>query len=226
MDHHAGDGAVNELAVAIADTHAVLCESLAAYLDNEDGIRVVGSTSTVTDILDLIDATHPQVLLLDADLIGDNPSTHIRGVTTLARAPAVVLLMSQRDRDLATNAMRLGVTGCVLKRAPLIELLDAIRSAARGEIWISSSLLTVMFAEYRADSDMAKAREQLNQLTPRELEVLQLLVEGASREAIATRLHLSLNTVRTHTQNLEKKLRVRSAVAAVSIALRAGLRPN
>jgi DNA-binding NarL/FixJ family response regulator len=216
----------DELTVAIADTHAVLCESLAAYLDSEEGFRVVGATSSPVEIHGLIAASRPDVLVLGADLLGDESLMRLREITMLAKGPAVVLLMSQKDRDAATNALRLGVAGCVLKRAPLHELVDAIRSAAHGEIWISSSLLTVIFAEYRADSDMTRAREQLNQLTPRELEVLQLLVEGASRENIAAQLHLSRNTVRTHTQNLEKKLKVRSAVAAVSIALRAGLRPK
>jgi DNA-binding NarL/FixJ family response regulator len=114
----------------------------------------------------------------------------------------------------------------VLKQAPLCELLSAIRSVAAGQMWMSPALLTVLFSEYRADADELRAREQLNRLTPRELEVLRLMVSGYNRRDIASQLHVSSDTVRTHAQSLEKKLRVHSAVAAVSIALQAGLRPD
>lgn len=216
----------SETSVAMADSQAVLCESLAAYLTGQPDMRVIGSCGTIGAVGDLVGSTHPDVLLLDCDLLTDVGMEYIRTITSIPRGPSVILLMTREDRDVTALAMRMGVSACVLKQAPLDDLIAAIRSVAAGQMWMSPALLTAMFAEYRADSDQLRAREQLNRLTPRELEVLRLMVTGLGRNAIAERLHVSSNTVRTHAQNLEKKLKVHSAVAAVSIALQAGLRPD
>lgn len=212
--------------IVIADAHAVLCESLAAYLGRQDGLRVIDSCSSIAAVTDLVEATHPDVLLLDADLLNPIGMEHLRTITTIPRGPAVILLMTREDREATSSAMRMGVSACVLKQTPLDELVSAIRAVTAGQMWLSPALVTAMFAEYRADSEELRAREQLSRLTTRELEVLRLMVGGLGREAIGNRLHVSSNTVRTHTQNLEKKLGVHSAVAAVSIALQAGIRPD
>jgi DNA-binding NarL/FixJ family response regulator len=93
-------------------------------------------------------------------------------------------------------------------------------------MWMSPTLLTALLSECRADADQQRAREQLNRLTPRETEVLRLMVNGHNRRQIADQLHVSSETVRTHAQSLQKKLQVHSGVAAVSLALKAGLRPD
>jgi DNA-binding NarL/FixJ family response regulator len=219
-------GAGSETTVAMADAQAVLCESLAAYLKRQAGLRVTGSCGSIAGVGDLVDSTHPDVLLLDSELLADVGMEFIHTITSIPRGPSVILLMAREDRETTALAMQMGASACVLKQAPLDDLMTAIRSVAVGQMWMSPALLTAMFAEYRADSDQLRAREQLNLLTPRELQVLKMMVAGLSRSAIAERLHVSTNTARTHAQNLEKKLKVHSAVAAVSIALQAGLRPD
>jgi DNA-binding NarL/FixJ family response regulator len=215
-----------ETSVAMADAQAVLCESLAAYLGRQSGIRVIGSCNSAGAIGDLVESTRPDVLLLDYGLLADVGMEFLGTLTSQARGPAVVLLMTREDRETTALAMRMGASACVLKQASLEDLLAAIRAVADGQMWMSPQLLTAVFGDYRADTDQRKAREQLDKLTPRELEVLRMMVAGLGRNAIAEGLHVSSNTVRTHAQNLEKKLKVHSAVAAVSIALRAGLRPE
>lgn len=219
-------GSRHATTVAIADSQAVFCESLAAYLREEAGMRVMGSCGTIGAVGDLVGATRPDVLLLDSDLLDDVGMSFVRTITSLPRAPFVILLMTKEDRDATSLAMRMGVSACVMKQTALDDLIAAICSVAAGQMWMSPALLTAMFGEYRANSNELRAREQLSRLTPRELEILGLMVAGLGRIAIAERLHVSSNTVRTHAQNLEKKLKVHSAVAAVSIALQAGLRPE
>ena len=130
------------------------------------------------------------------------------------------------DRDAAEIAMKYGVFGFVLKVAPLQEVAEAVRWAAKNKMWVSPPLLTSILSGFRPSTDLEGARNHLKSLTKRELQVLTLMVDGLSHAQIAEQLHVSTNTVRTHTQNLQKKLNTHSGLAAVSIALEAGLRPS
>ncbi len=217
---------VHQLSIAVADPQAVLRESLAAYLSTREGIRVVGTSSSVRGLLDLVEATQPEVLVADADLFGEGGIEAISSLMARPKPPRVVILMTGGDRERAASAMRMGVSACVLKEAPLDDLLSAIHAVAEGQMWMSPPLLTAMFSEYRTNVEQLRAREELKRLTQRELEVLRLMVSGYSRAAIAEALHVANDTVRTHTQNLERKLNVHSAVAAVAIARQAGMRPT
>ena len=141
-------------------------------------------------------------------------------------SPAVVMLMCDEATAAGASAIQMGVLGLVLKVAPVKELVEAIRLAAKGQMWVFP---TAAHRACRVASTPARHREakdRLSVLTKRELEVLDLLVEGLGHRAIAQRLHVSANTVRTHSQNLQKKLNVHSALAAVAIALDAGMRPG
>lgn len=217
---------MRETAVAIVDSHAVLCESLSAWLDTQADIRVVGSAPTAAQAVDLVTSLRPDVLILDGDIDPTCGADVLREITARGMRPAVVLLMSSEDREAAELAMKFGVFGFVLKIAPLQEVAEAVRWAAKEKMWVSPPLLTSMLSGFRTSSNHAHARDSLMSLTKRELQVLTLMVDGLNHAAIAQRLHVSTNTVRTHTQNLQKKLNVHSGLAAVSVALEAGLRPD
>jgi DNA-binding NarL/FixJ family response regulator len=217
---------VNETAVAIIDSHAVLRESLSAWLDTQVDIRVVGSAPSPAQAVDLVQSLRPDVVVIDGDIDPSSGSDVLRDISDTGMGPAVVLLMSDEDREAAALAMRFGVYGFVLKMAPLQEVAEAVRWAAKQKMWISPPLLTSILAGFRPSSDHFGARDSLMALTKRELQVLTLMVDGLNHTAIAGRLNVSTNTVRTHTQNLQKKLNVHSGLAAVSVALEAGLRPD
>lgn len=215
-----------EIGVAIACSEALLGESVTVYLKAQAGIRVVASCTSARAIRELLQSTRLDVLVIDMELLPERPEEFIRSVAEPRTGTSWVLLMAKEDGDVAAQAMRTGVSACVSKQAPIHDLIAAIRSVADGQMWMSPGLLTAMFRDQRSDPDRRVAWEMLDRLTARELEVLSLMVAGSSRSSIAEGLHLSGNTVRTHTQNIQKKLRVRSSVAAVSVALKAGLRPD
>ena len=148
----------------------------------------------------------------------------LKAMDDMASRPAVVLLMADEDHDLAARALQRGVSGFVLKSAPIRELVEAIHWAAKGQLWMSPPLLTGLLHQ-RPSASTTEAKGRLAQLTKREFDVLNLLIEGFHQSEISRRLFVSENTVRTHSQNLQRKLGVHSAVAAVSVALDAGLRP-
>jgi DNA-binding NarL/FixJ family response regulator len=216
---------VTETAVAIVDHQPVLCESLSVCLSEEPGLRVVGSASTADQLADLVASARPDVLVYDAEFDDSDGAETLRQLQAMPSSPAVVMLVSDDPEDSGASAIQMGVLGLVLKVAPVKELVEAIRLAAKGQMWVSPPLLTGLLSG-RVDPGRREAKDRLSVLTRRELEVLDLLVEGLGHRAIAQRLHVSANTVRTHSQNLQKKLNVHSALAAVAIALDAGLRPG
>jgi DNA-binding NarL/FixJ family response regulator len=217
---------VHQTTVMIVDSHPVLCEALTTRLAEEPDLRVVATASSSTGLVELVAMHRPQVLVLDAELGEANGGAVIRQIRTTQPATAIVMLTPNEDADSAAHAMRMGATAFVLKVAPVQDLLTAIRWAGQGEMWMSPPLLTSLFNEVRSRTNGERTGSRLSQLTQRELEVLELLVEGLSHAAIAKRLHLAVNTVRTHTHNLQTKLNVHSNLAAVSVALDEGLRPK
>ena len=221
----AGSLAVAEIGVAIVDRQPVVCESLSVGLGGEPDLRVVGTASAPGRVVDLVETTRPDVLVLDSELGGpDSPGT-LREVLSTPESPAVVMLMADGAVGPGVSAIEGGVLGLVLKVAPLRELVDAVRLAARGQMWVSPPMLTDLLSA-RFGAGRRGARDRLSALTRRELQVLDLMVEGLGHRAIAQRLEVSANTVRTHSQNLQKKLDVHSALAAVAVALEAGNRPT
>ena len=217
---------MRETAVAIVDSHGVLCESLSAWLDEQVDIRVVGSANSASQAVDLVTSLRPDVVIVDGDIDATTGADVLHDITASGMSPAMVLLMSDEDRDAAELAMKYGVFGFVLKVAPLQEVAEAVRWAAKKKMWVSPPLLTSILSGFRPSTDLEQARNHLKSLTKRELQVLTLMVDGLSHAQIAEQLHVSTNTVRTHTQNLQKKLNTHSGLAAVSIALEAGLRPS
>ncbi len=215
---------MNEIAVAIVNRQPVLSQSLSAYLSDQPELRVVDSASTAAELADVIAVRCPDVLVVDAEFSPAHGIEILEQLKAMPCAPGVVVLMREHDRATAANALRLGAQGFVVKTAPVHELVEAIRCVAQGQKWASPPLLTVMLSE-PTNSVAEEARRRLATLTRRELDVLTLLVEGLSQKEISARLHVSSYTIRSHSQNLQKKLGVHSAVAAVALAHHANLVP-
>jgi DNA-binding NarL/FixJ family response regulator len=141
-----------------------------------------------------------------------------------------VVVTCHVEESTATEAVRAGATGFVAKDAPVDELLIAIRAALAGESWLPRQLLggVLRLLQGGIPGNSPPSRPEIGpvgRLTAREREVLALLVAGFDRSAIGARLFLSPNTVRTHVQNVLRKLEVHSSIEAVGLALRHGVRP-
>ena len=217
---------MEQTSVAVVDSHPALSEGLSAMLASDPALRVVAVASSMNRVADLIATRQPDVLVLDADLEDPECAELIRRVGLLQPRTAIVLLTCRDDAETTSAAMRVGASACVLKVAPAQELLAAVHAANRGETWISPVLLDNLLTELRSRSEKVPDASRLTSLTEREVEILELLVEGLGHKEIARRLDLALNTVRTHTRNIQMKLGVHSNLAAVAIALEAGLRPS
>ena len=207
--------------VLVADRHLAFAQIVAERLATVPDMAMVevGSRSAVEDALR---ARPVDILVIDTGP-DEAESTALLG-RVRRRCPELrVVVLCEDEGERAVDALAAGATGLVDKGAGLEDLLTAIRSAARGETWISSTLLTRVVDDL-LHGGRTRRHTELAQLTDREREVLECLVGGMSRAAIARDLFLSTHTVRTHTRNLLSKLQVRSTLEAVAMARRAGMR--
>jgi DNA-binding NarL/FixJ family response regulator len=212
---------MNPVRVLIVDDHRVFAEAIATRLEVEPDIVVVGTAATGREALAAIEEFRPDLVLMDVELAGED------GIEVAARLrerrPDLVLAVVSclSDPVRVRDAVGVGAFAWVTKDAPIEELLAAIRGAMRGESWIPPAILTGVLKELlTARRGLDEDEERLARLTPRERHVLECMADGLDRLAIAERLYLSANTVRTHVQNILAKLQVHSSLEAVALALR------
>ena len=214
--------------VLVAGPQRAFAEALAMRIGAEPGVDVVGAVASADEALrgsgarpDLA-TVDLAVLDMDADETFLALADHLRG---LRPGIGLVGLAGGEDETAAlTSAVHRGVRGWVRKSADIGELLDVLHGVHRGETRIPALLLTGLLDRLLSELAEERAADRLlASLTPRERQVLEAMSRGASRLEIADELAISVDTVRTHTQNVLTKLNVHSSLAAVRVARRAGL---
>lgn len=208
-----------EIKVLIADQERTFAEALATRLEGEEDIRVVGAVQIKTPDPWLIAAHSFDVMVIDGDLPGGGANQMCATATGRPGSSRVITLSSTSEPERIVNAIRAGTAAWVRKDQSLEHLLCVIRGVARGETWLPPSETGNVVRLLMDQQDRRRENGRLlASLTPRERAVLMCLAEGTGqRDAVAERLHLSVNTVRTHLQNIMAKLGVHSALEAVAL---------
>lgn len=202
--------------ILIADDHPVVRAGIRALLDGEDDLEVVGEAPTADDAVALATTSAPDLVLMDLQFAdGQRGVEATRRIRALPSPPPHVLVLTNYDTDTdILSAIEAGASGYLLKDAPPDELVAAVRAAAAGE----SALAPVI-----ASRLMARMRSPQVTLSARELEVLELVAQGASNADIAGRLHIADATVKSHLVHVFTKLGVASRTAAVNAARSQGM---
>ncbi len=207
--------------VLIADDHPVFRFGLRMLLQGEMDIDVVGEATTGREAVDMALELRPDVVLMDLnmpELNGIDATRRIR-----AEAPEIgVLVLTMFDDDTVFAAMRAGARGYLLKGAEGEETLRAVRAVAHGEA-IFSPTIADRVMDYFAHTSAYTGATPFPELTAREMEVLTLIAQGLTNQAIAARLVLSEKTVRNHVSNIFSKLQVADRAEAIIRARDAGL---
>jgi DNA-binding NarL/FixJ family response regulator len=206
----------------IVDDHRLFCQGLEAVFAGEPDFEPM-ALSDPGEVLRVVAARRPDAVLMDVRLGEMSGVDLTRQLTALPFPPAVVVLTAYADVALAVEAIRAGAMGFLGKSASVEQVIAAVRAVVLGGSWFSPELVTALVAEY---PNPAGSPQLIAQLTAREHQVLCLMVSGLDRGGIAAKLHQSPNTVRTHIRNVIVKLGCHSAIEAVAVGLRAGLRPQ
>ena len=204
--------------ILVADQERIFADALATRLDDEDDIRVTGAVQLEAGSSRLLSGKAAEVTLLDGDLPGDIANRLCEKLSS-HKSTRVIMLSFSSEPERIVKALRSGAVAWVRKGESLEYLLRVIRGVARGESWLPPSetadvvQLLMWAGERHRENELLLAK-----LTARERAVLTCLAEGAAhREVVAKQLHLSVNTVRTHMQNIMAKLGVHSMLEAVAL---------
>ena len=208
--------------VLIADDHTLFREGLRALLASVSEIDVVGETASGQDTLAKADALQPDVILMDIQMPGINGIEATRRILHVHPHMGIIMLTMFQDDDSVFAAMRAGARGYVLKGADQSVLLRAVRAIANGESLFSPEIAERLM-QYFANLKPAAGTEIFPELTAREREILTLIALGDTNADIATKLTLSVKTVRNHVSNIFSKLQVADRVQAAIRAREAGL---
>ncbi|HET9138864.1 response regulator transcription factor [Actinophytocola sp.] len=212
--------------VLIADDQALLRGSFRLLVDTAPDLVTVGEAASGVDAVRLTGQERPDVVLMDIrmpELDGIEATRRI--CSTPATSDVRVLILTTFDLDTYVySALRAGASGFLLKDTPPVDVLAAIRVVAAGEGLLSPTVTRRLIAEFARRPEPTRTRSaRLDGITEREREVLTLIATGLSNPEIATHLHLSLATVKTHVGRLLAKLQARDRAQLVIIAYETGL---
>jgi two-component system, NarL family, response regulator DevR len=205
--------------VLIVDDHEMVREGLMAMLKPERDIEVVGQTGYGAAVVELVDSTRPDVVLLDARLPDVSGVEVCRLLTQSHPAVAVVILTTYTDPDLVQECLQAGARGYVVKDVEQFSLNESIRAVYRGQAVLAPQVAGQVIERVRAPQPDVSRRAALN---ASQVAILRLISRGHSNREIAAEVHLSENTVKTHVQEIFRKLGVRNRVEAAILAGKSG----
>ncbi|MHB1300791.1 MAG: response regulator [Burkholderiales bacterium] len=206
--------------IVLVDDHCLCRRGLTELFDHCYGISVVGGTGNATEVIPILEAQRPDLLIMDLRM------EPVDGLTLLDQirksgcdTPVAILTMSDSESDLA-NAMRLGAKGYLLKDMDPEDVVSAVRRIASGELVVAPAMtMKLMNFLQHGQQDHHVRKNSLELLTEREREILQHLARGESNKVIARTLDISYDTVKQHVRHILFKLKLASRVEAAVFAV-------
>jgi DNA-binding NarL/FixJ family response regulator len=210
--------------VLVADDQALVRGGFRSILETEPDIEVVGEAEDGRDAVEQAADTTPDVVLMDIRMPRLDGIAATAAIVSGPVGPKVLILTTFDLDDYVYEALRAGASGFLLKSAPPRELATAIRTVASGDALLAPEITRRLIDDYVAKPHRPVVQDAaFDRLTPRETEILMLIVRGLSNAEIAHRLYLSEPTVKTHVTRVLAKLGVRDRVHAVVLAYESGL---
>ncbi|MBR1563832.1 MAG: response regulator transcription factor [Paludibacteraceae bacterium] len=198
------------ISIIIADDHKMVAQALKQVIEAKDTAEVTGIALTIADAAGQLEEKKPDLLLLDIAMPDGDGIEALPKLRKASQDTKIIILTMYSEAEVIQRAIKSGVDGYLMKDSDAEEILAAIEHVSKGEKYISPA----------AASKAAALTETIPQLTPREREVLKLIVEGKSSREAAKVLYLGFETVRSYTKYLRQKLGVKNTAGMVEKAIR------
>jgi NarL family two-component system response regulator LiaR len=211
-----------KIKVLIVDDHRVVRQGLRTFLELQDDIVVVGEAENGLVALEMVRQFNPHVVLMDLVMPGLDGISATRQVKSLGSNVKVIALTSFTEDDKVFPAIQAGASGYLLKDVSPDDLVDAIRAAHRGEARLHPDIARKLMEQVAHQPAITRA-PQVEALTERERDVIQLVAQGCSNQEIAKKLVISEKTVKTHVSNILSKLNLEDRTQMAIYAIKNGL---
>ena len=207
--------------ILIADDHSIVRTGLRAVLKTESAMELIGEATGGYETVALVESKQPEVLVLDLSMPDMDGIEVTKKVKSLYPNIHILILTIHEDEALLRAALKAGASGYILKRAAEAELVSAIHKILNGELYVDPSMVRMLLNDDVPPP--ASQTKPIEELTPRETEVLKLIAQGYTNRQIGEELHISIRTAESHRANLSGKLGLQSRVELVRYAREHGL---
>lgn len=208
-----------EIRVLIADDHPLVRDGLRRAIEAHSNLTVVAEAGDGRTALERIQSLNPDVAVLDIDMPGMDGFAVARALREQGLAIAVIFLTIHREEDFFNEALDLGAQGYVLKDSAASDIVTGIKAVAAGEHFTSPAMTTYLVKRTRRASEFRRSKPTLNDLTPTERRVLQLIADYKTSKEIADELGVSHRTIETHRANISTKLEIHGSHSLMKFAL-------
>ena len=214
---------MEHIRVLLVDDHAILRSGLKAVLGAARDIEVVGEASNGREALDQVQRLAPDVVVMDLTMAEMDGITATRALGERENPPRVLVLTMHAEEEYLLPVLEAGASGYLVKSAADRELIEAVRTVARGDMYVSPSAGRVLARGIRKKDEHAELRARYDKLTEREQVVLRLVAAGYTAPEIGEQLYISPKTVDTYKQRVNEKLGLQHRNDYVNLALKLGL---
>ena len=209
--------------VLLVDDHAIVRSGLKAVLGSAKDIEVIGEASNGLEALERVKHLNPHVVVMDLSMAEMDGITATKALGELESPPRVLVLTMHAEEEYLLPVLEAGAAGYLVKSAADRELIEAVRTVARGEMYVSNSAGRVLARGIRKKDENADLRARYEKLTEREQAVLRLVAAGYTAPEIGEQLFISPKTVDTYKQRVNEKLGLQHRNDYVTFALKLGL---
>lgn len=203
--------------VMLADDHQIIRQSLKVLLERE-GLKIVGEASNGQEAVKIAESLHPDVAVLDVSMSVLNGIDAAKEIQKVSPHTKTVFLTIHDEDPYLLDALRAGAKGYVVKTHAAENLVQAIREASRGGVYLSPEVSRAVVQAYQNKTELSS-----EPLSPRERQVLQLIAEGKTTKEVAGVLNISVKTAETHRTRIMEKLDIHETAGLVRYAIRRGL---
>lgn len=213
---------MSEITLVLVDDHIMVRSGLRMLLELQNDMRIVGEAENGAEAVRKVMSHKPDVVLMDVQMPDMNGIEATREIKKIMPETAVLALTIYEDDQYFFEMLKAGASGYVPKRAAPDDLVKAIRTVARGDVFLFPTLATRLVQDFvnRQDTEMPPVCDEI---TSREQEVLTLIAEGLTNAAVGEQLGISVKTVDRHRENIMQKLNMHNRVELVKYAIRVGL---
>ncbi|MDD2206464.1 Transcriptional regulatory protein DegU [bioreactor metagenome] len=211
-----------KIRILLADDHKIFLDGLKDLLIKEENFSVIAIAENGLEVLELIPQSQPDIIIMDVTMPGLNGIEATRIISKKYPNIKIIALSMHSDKRIISEILSAGARGYILKECSISEFVQGIKTVMEENVYLTPKVSTILLEDYLRLRNEA-FHPQENKLSPREAEVLKLLVEGKNTKKIASELSISKNTVDTHRRNIMDKLGCANMAELTRYALREGL---